>query len=108
MSDNGRCFEAIAAQYSDSPLILDELGMLDAKAARNVSHVLAEGASKGRLARTATLKDQQSWRVLLLSSGEVGFGDLAREAGGRLQAGQEARFAEIPAYAEAGLRMLVD
>ncbi|MCP5265719.1 MAG: DUF927 domain-containing protein [Burkholderiaceae bacterium] len=95
--------EAIAAQYSDSPLILDELGMLDAKAAGNVSYMLAEGMSKGRLARTATLKDRQSWRVLVLSSGEVGFGDLAREAGDRLQAGQEVRFAEIPADAEAGL-----
>ena len=94
--------EAIAAQYSDAPLILDELGMLEARAAGDVAYMLAEGMSKSRLHRTATLKDRQTWRVLVLSSGEVGFGELAQEAGKRLQADQEVRFAEIPADAGVG------
>lgn len=100
--------EAVAAQFSDAPLILDELGMLEANSAVEVGYMLAEGVGKTRMHRTATLKDRQSWRVMVLSSGEIGFADLARDANRRLPAGAEVRFAEFGSDAGAGLGLFED
>lgn len=98
--------EAIAALHSDLLLCLDELGELPAKAAGATGYLLANGQGKARAARDGSARASAAWRLLFLSSGEVGLSDLIAEAGGRTRAGQEVRFLDIPADAGRGLGLL--
>ncbi len=97
--------EGIAAQHSDLLLCLDELGELPAKVAGATAYMLANGSGKSRAHRDGSARAAARWRVLFLSTGEIGLGDLIAEAGGRARAGQEVRVIDLPADAGAGLGM---
>lgn len=100
-TDNG--LEGTAAQHSDLLLVLDELGQLDAKHAGQVAYLLANGQGKARSHRDGSPRAVATWRVLFLSAGELGLGDLVTQAGGQVRAGQEVRVIDLPANADAGL-----
>ncbi|MBV6415128.1 MAG: hypothetical protein OMOMHJEC_02971 [Xanthomonadales bacterium] len=95
--------ESVAALHSDLLLCLDEIGQLEARSAAGVAYLLANGAGKSRARRDGSLRAPATWRVLFLSNGEIGLGDLMTEAGGRARAGMEVRVVDIPADAGAGL-----
>ena len=95
--------EATAVQHSDSLLILDEFGQLDPKVAGECAYMLANEQEKGRATRGGLAKRRRSWRLLFLSSGELGLGDHMRQAGKEMRAGQEVRFVDIPLDAGAGM-----
>lgn len=95
--------EATAVQHSDSLLILDEFGQLDPKVAGECAYMLANEQEKGRATRGGLAKRRRTWRLLFLSSGEVGLGDHMRLAGKEMRAGQEVRFVDIPLDAGAGM-----
>jgi putative DNA primase/helicase len=97
--------EGIAAQHSDLLLCLDELGELPARVAGATAYMLANGSGKSRAHRDGSARAAARWRVLFLSTGEIGLGDLIAEAGGRARAGQEVRVIDLPADAGAGLGM---
>lgn len=97
--------EGIAAQHSDLLLCLDEIAELPARVAGATAYMLANGSGKSRAARDGSPRAAATWRVLFLSTGEVGMADLIAEAGGRSRAGQEVRVLDIPADAGAGLGM---
>jgi uncharacterized protein (DUF927 family) len=63
--------EAIANRANDVALILDELGQVDSKEAAAAVYMLATGIGKVRMTRNASLKDIKTWRVAILSSGEM-------------------------------------
>lgn len=94
--------EAIAELHTDSLLILDELGLMDPRAAGECAYMLANGSGKARAARTGDGRPVKRWRVLYLSSGEVGLAEHMAGTGRRTRAGQEVRLAEIPADAGRG------
>ena len=84
-------------------MTLDELGQADAKTAGAVAYMLTNGQGKARSKRDGTARKPQEWRVLFLSTGEIGVGDKVREDGrGRVMAGQQVRVVDIPADAGAG------
>lgn len=95
--------EGVAALHSDLLLCLDELGELAGKIAGQTAYMLANGAGKGRSHRDGSARPLQRWRVLFLSTGEIGLAELSAEGGARVRAGQEVRVVDIPADAGAGL-----
>lgn len=99
-TDNG--LEGAASVHSDLLLVLDELGQLEPKHAGQVAYLLANGQGKARSRRDGSPRAVARWRVLFLSAGEIGLGDLVTQNGGQVHAGQEVRVIDLPADASAG------
>jgi uncharacterized protein (DUF927 family) len=97
--------EGVAASHCDTLLCLDELSQLAAKEAGEVAYMLANGSGKARSARDGSARRPAGWRVLFLSSGEIGLADKIAEdgRGRRLAAGQQVRIVDILADAGAGM-----
>jgi putative DNA primase/helicase len=95
--------EAIAAQHSDSGLVLDELGQADAKEIGHSAYMLASGMGKARLDRGAGLRAALTWRVMFLSTGELTLAAKMAEAGIKMRAGQGVRIVDLPADEGAGM-----
>ena len=65
-------------------LILDELGVVEAREAAAAIYGLANGTGKARAARDGSLRDPKTWRTLILSTGELPIeGKLAEDKGRR-------------------------
>lgn len=95
--------EAIAVQHCDALLILDEFGQLDPKVAGECAYLLANEQEKGRGTRGGMARRRRTWRLLFLSSGEIGLADHMAEVGKRTRAGQEVRMVDIPLDAGVGM-----
>jgi uncharacterized protein (DUF927 family) len=94
--------EGAAALHTDTLLVLDELGMIDAGEATAAAYQLAAGSGKGRLARDGSLRPSMTWRTMVLSTGEVRLSDKLVEGKRKARAGQQVRLVDIPAEAGAG------
>jgi putative DNA primase/helicase len=89
--------EGVAASTSDTVLILDELGVVEARDVHAALYGLANGTGKVRAARDGSLREPKTWRVLILSTGEVPTGTkLAEDRGRKARAGQLVRMLDIP------------
>lgn len=99
--------EGVALSHSDTLLCLDELSQLAAKDAGEAAYMLANGSGKSRSTRDGSARRASKWRVLFLSSGEIGLADKVAEdgRGKRIAAGQQVRIVEIAADAGAGMGM---
>lgn len=100
--------EAIAVQHSDCVLILDELGQLDPRVAGECAYMLSNEQEKSRATRSGLARKRRTWRLLFLSSGEIGLADHMAEAGKRVRAGQEVRMVDVPLDAGKGMGGLED
>jgi putative DNA primase/helicase len=89
--------EASAALATDTLLALDELGVVDPKDAGAGAYQLAGGSGKGRSARDGSMRAPQTWRVMVLSTGELPMSAKIAEGKGRAKAGQQIRLLDIPA-----------
>lgn len=69
--------------------------------------MLANGSGKSRSSRDGTARKAARWRVLFLSSGEIGLADKVAEdgCGRKLAAGQQVRIVDISAEAGSGMGM---
>jgi uncharacterized protein (DUF927 family) len=81
---------------------LDELGVASPQEVGNIVYSLASGIGKQRSQRDGSARPLNIWRVMVLSTGELGIADKIREAGGRARAGQEVRILDIDADAGRG------
>lgn len=99
-TDNG--LEGVAAASNNVLLILDELAQVDPRRAGEIAYMLANGSGKNRANRTGGVRAAATWRLLFLSSGEIGLADHMSEAGKRTRSGQEIRLLDLPADAGAG------
>lgn len=97
--------EGICAIHCDSLLCLDELGQVDGREAGAIAYMLSNGIGKSRANRNGEARPAAQWRLLFLSSGEVGLADKIAEdgRGRRVAAGQQVRVVDIPADAGAGM-----
>jgi putative DNA primase/helicase len=97
--------EGVALGHCDTLLCLDEIAQITARDAGEVAYMLANGSGKSRSARDGSGRRAARWRLLFLSSGEIGLAEKLSEDGrGRqLSAGQQVRIVDIPADAGAGL-----
>lgn len=91
--------EGIAASVNDNLLLLDELGQIDGAAAEAVAYMLGNGQGKARANRLGNTSPVQAFRLLFLSTGEIGLAEKLAERGKVVRAGQSVRFVEIPADA---------
>ena len=90
--------EGAAASATDTALILDEAGQVDARDMAPALYSLANGTGKARAARDGSLREPKTWRVLSISSGEVPVdGKLSEDRGRKTRAGQLVRLLDIPA-----------
>ncbi len=93
-TDNG--LENIAVLHNDNVLVLDEVGQVNGKILAEYAYMLANGQGKGRSSREGNLRKSHSWRLLFLSSGELGLADKLAENGLKSRGGQEVRFVGLP------------
>ncbi|MBQ9453066.1 MAG: DUF927 domain-containing protein, partial [Desulfovibrio sp.] len=100
--------EGIAAIHSDALLCLDELGQASGRTIAEASYMLANGMGKSRAYTDGTARAAKTWRLLVLSTGEVGLADKIKEEGGTVHAGQSVRLVDVPADAGAGLGIFED
>ena len=87
--------ESLALLSNDGLLILDEIREISPKEIGAAIYMLANGQSKSRANRSGLGLRVQTWKTLFLSSGEVALSELMRQAGERINTGQEIRFSEI-------------
>ncbi|RDI62679.1 DUF927 domain-containing protein [Microvirga subterranea] len=99
-TENG--LESIARAHSGTLLVLDEMGQADNRSIGNTVYMLINGSGRARATRNAELKGQASWRIMLLSSGEVTLANKIAEGGRHPRAGQLARMVDVPADAGQG------
>lgn len=99
--------EGVAQSHCDTLLCLDELSQLASRDAGEAAYMLANGSGKSRSARDGSARSPASWRVMFLSSGEIGLSDkIAEDGRGRnTAAGQQVRIIDISADAGAGMGM---
>ena len=100
-TDNG--IEALAQSRSDALLILDEIKQLDGKIAAEAAYMLGNGCGKVRANANGGARNQATWRLLFLSSGELSLAQHVADAGKRVHAGAEIRLCDVPA--DAGMDM---
>lgn len=100
--------EYTCALHNDMLMVNDELRQLDAKEGTTVSYMLGDGKGKGRAHHAGGLREPVSWRIVMLSSGELGLADHIATAGQKHYSGQEVRFVELDADGGAGLGMWTD
>lgn len=93
-TDNG--LEGVAALHNDGLLILDEIGQVGGKVLAEAAYMLANGSGKTRAGKESALRRSLTWRLLFLSSGEVGLAEKLNESGLRSRAGQEVRLVGVP------------
>lgn len=91
--------ESWARAANDGFLAIDELGQVDGRAADAMAYMLGNGQTKGRANRDGIAKDTAEFRLLFLSTGEIGLGDKLKEGGKTAKAGQTVRMIEISADA---------
>lgn len=100
--------EAVFAETNDGPLTLDELGMANPREVGEVIYTAANGVGKARATRAGGARTQRTWRISWTSTGEIPLAAKLSEAGLRSRAGLEARMAELPADAGAGMGVWQD
>lgn len=105
-TNNG--LEAIASMHNDSLLCLDEMGQVDEREVGEIAYMLANGSGKGRCQRDGTIRKKSTWRLIFLSTGEIGLSDHIQQGGKKIKAGQEVRLIDIPADANNGLGIFED
>lgn len=94
--------EGVAAETSDALLPLDELSEANGRDVDAALYMLPNESGKMRAARDGAARTRKTWRLMILSTGELTPADKLAEIGQRAKAGQDARIASIPADAGAG------
>lgn len=105
-TDNG--VEANASARNDLVMTMDEIGQGSPLAISEISYMLGNGSGKARMTRAVGARPAATWRLLFLSSGEVGLAAKLGEIGRKPMAGQSVRLIELPADAGAGLGVFED
>jgi len=94
--------EGAAVTHSDTPLVLDELGVADGRDVAAAVYQLAGSSGKIRASKDGSLRPPATWRTMLISTGELRLTDKLIEAGKRGRAGQEVRLLDVHADADQG------
>lgn len=94
LTDNA--LESVATLHNDGLLILDEVGQVNARVLSEAAYMLANGSGKSRSGRDGSLRRSHVWRLIFLSSGELGLADKLAENGMKSKPGQEVRFVGLP------------
>ena len=83
------------AASNDSASALDEIKMADEKHLDKISYLIANGHDKSRSKEGLGLAREATWRVYVLSSGEMAFLRYLGDHAARVYGGQEVRFLDL-------------
>jgi uncharacterized protein (DUF927 family) len=100
--------EGIAKVSSDGLLLLDEMGQAEDREIGNTIYMLANETGKVRAGRTGEARDRATWRVLFLSTGEVGLEAKMMEANKTAATGLNIRLVDLTADAGRGMGVFED
>ena len=89
--------ESTATAFNHLCLPLDEIGQADPRDVGNIAYMLANGQGKARMKKDLTNRKGKMWRLMVLSSGEVGLGSYMAQANIIQKGGQEVRLPDVPA-----------
>ncbi|PYF10389.1 uncharacterized protein (DUF927 family) [Rhodobacter viridis] len=89
--------ETTAAALNDMLLPLDEIAEISPRALHEAIYMLANGKAKSRMTKDATLADTASWRLAIISSGEISVEEKLKEARLDAKTGHEVRLIDIEA-----------
>lgn len=93
--------EKLAARSNDNILIFDELSRAKSKEIGQISYMIAEGKGRGRMSKSLTLREKNTWSTIVLSTGETTLEALVnRDQYGEINAGMLVRFLDV--YADPG------
>lgn len=95
--------EALCLSRNHSTLMLDDLGQSNAKECGQAAYMIANGQSKVRMQKEGVNRPLSTWKVMILSSGELDIAQHMAEAGKVAKGGQVIRLPSIPADAGAGM-----
>lgn len=98
----GNALEGTCAMHNDAALILDEMAEVDPREVGSIVYMIGNGTGKGRANRTGDARQRKTWRLMIVSSGEIGLAQHMRDGGKTAKAGQEVRMIDIAADAGAG------
>ena len=87
--------EALAAAHNDGLLALDEIGVCAARDFAVLIYLLAGGQGKNTLTSNRDLRETRSWRVWILSNGEISSRQKTEEAKQTAHAGQLLRLIDL-------------
>ena len=104
----GNALESLAREHNDTVLLLDELEQVESEEAGNIAYMLGNGQGKARANVHGDAKDIVTWRLLFISTGEIGLAEHVAAGGGRIRAGMEVRMLDIPADANKGMGVFED
>lgn len=96
-TDNG--IEGVAAACNGTVLILDELYQVDPRKAGDMVYMLGNGVGKGRMASNGKSQAKLSWKVSILSSGEISLEEHLASGNRKIHAGQDVRLIDLAADA---------
>lgn len=95
--------EAVAESHNHSLLLLDEISQVNPHDVGEVIYSLSNGFGKSRMNKNISARRKTEWNLLFFSSGEKTLEQVMQGIGQRIFGGQEARFVNIEADANAGL-----
>lgn len=95
--------ETLAESRCDSLLVLDEIAEIPPRDAAMATYMLANGVGKKRMTKDGGAKTTAEWRIIFLSSGEIGLATHLAGSGEEHRGGQFVRLVEIEADAQCGL-----
>lgn len=98
--------EGLCLGRNDNLLILDELAQIAPADAGGAAYLIANGQAKARMTKEGGNRPAHTWRVMLLSAGEIDLAQHMAEAGKSAKGGQIARLPAIPADAGASMGTL--
>jgi uncharacterized protein (DUF927 family) len=92
--------ELVSATHHNLFLVVDELGVNEAKNFGTFSYKLASGVGKTRMTGDLELRDSYTWSNLIFSTGEISIQGKIESSGDEAKAGQLVRFNDIHAPAK--------
>jgi putative DNA primase/helicase len=87
--------EAKAEAFNDLVMIVDEIGEGDPREFGRTIYRIFSGTGRGRADRSGGLRDSKSWRVTVLSAGEVAISEYIESGGGKVKGGQLVRMVDL-------------
>ncbi|WP_236523008.1 DUF927 domain-containing protein, partial [Escherichia coli] len=82
---------------NDTALILDEIGEAPARDIGGLIYQLGNGTGRQRGKVSGMARPVNTWRTMIISTGEMTVGKHMESGGQRIKAGQEMRLLDIPA-----------
>lgn len=95
--------ESLCKNSNDGLLLMDELAEIDPNSLEKITYLFGNGIGKSRSRKNGEAQAITTFRILGLSTGEIGLQAKLNEKGKNTTAGQSVRFIEIPADSSKGL-----